>query len=189
MARRVLRIGKVLSLAAGIALLGSACGKVGPPELTFYAEGSAIEVAPALYCDVRVTACEAGGGGSDVLTARPGMPVHISVPFEVADSPWLVNVQSIAADGTVLPVRQRFFGPGKAYAFSAAPARPDERILVVEVHQLGAAYAADAQGNPILDESGAPQPVARGVWILRVDGPARTHSRAAPPLWHAFPPQ
>lgn len=162
------RIGHVLSLLAGIALLTSACTTVGPPELTFFAEGEAIEVAPVQYCDVKVTSCEDAGGGSDVLRVRPGRPVHISVPGEVAESPWLVNVQTVAPDGTVLPVRQEFFAPGRTYAYTARPARPDERILVVEVQQLGAAYAGDPQGNPITDESGNPQLVARAVWTVAV---------------------
>lgn len=162
------RIGQVLSLIAGFALLTSACTTVGPPELTFFAEGEAIEVAPLQYCDVKVTTCEAAGGGAEVLRVRPGKPVQISVPGDVADSPWLVNVQTVAQDGTVLPVRQEFFPPGSTYAYTARPSRPDERILVVEVQQLGAAYAADAEGSPLTDESGNPQLVARGVWTVKV---------------------
>lgn len=175
MARRVPRIGSLLALVVGVGLSTSACGAAeAAPELTVYADGTAIDLAPVLYCDVRVSACEPGGGGGDVLTARAGIPVQISVPGEVADSPWLVNVQAVAADGTVLPVRQEFFAPGRAFAYSARPARPDERIVVVEVQQLGVALAADQDGNLVLDEQGNPQRVARGVWTVAVRAPGHS---------------
>ncbi|MGH3517212.1 MAG: DUF2771 family protein [Haloechinothrix sp.] len=157
-----------IACVAGTLLLTSACAEVGPPELTFYADGHTVTVEPVQYCDIEVTSCGSGGGAQGDLKVRPGQPVQISVPSEVAESPWLVNVQSVAKDGTPLPVKQEFFGQGDAYAYTARPANPDERIFVVEVQQIGVAYASDAEGNPIADEAGNPQLVARGVWTVEL---------------------
>ncbi|MGH3950094.1 MAG: DUF2771 family protein [Pseudonocardiaceae bacterium] len=157
-----------LAAVAGAVLLTSACSEVGPPVLTVYADGETITVEPSQYCDVQVTSCEPGGGAQGSLQVRPGLPVQISVPGEVADDPWLVNVQSVAADGALLPVEQEVFTPGRAHAYTAQPAGPDARILVIEVQQIGVAFAADGEGNPILDEAGNPQLVARGLWTLEL---------------------
>ncbi len=155
-------------LAAGAAVLAG-CSAPAPPEVTFYADGESVRAEPLRYCDALVTSCEPEPGEPAVLDVRAGEPVQISVPADVAETPWLVNVQYTDSEGTVRPIRQDVFTPDERHAYTAVPQAPAEQLLVVEVQQLGGAYAADAQGNPIVDESGQPQLVARAVWALRID--------------------
>ncbi|WP_007024944.1 DUF2771 family protein [Saccharomonospora iraqiensis] len=160
-------VARVAPLAAGAAVLAG-CSAPAPPEVTFYADGESVRAEPWRYCDAQVTSCESHGE-RPVLDVRAGEPVQISVPADVAETPWLVNVQYTDSAGTVRPIRQEVFTPGERHAYTAVPQAPAEQLLVVEVQQLGGAYAADAQGNPIVDESGRPQLVARAVWALRID--------------------
>ncbi|MBA0127696.1 DUF2771 family protein [Haloechinothrix sp. YIM 98757] len=154
----------VLAGTAGAVFAVAGCGEVGPPEITIYSDGEAIQVEPFTYCDVEVTECDNDETHEYALPTRPGQPAQISVPGEIAETPWLVNVQAADADGTPLPVQQEYFSPGEAHAFTAEPPSPDATLLIVEVQQMGAAFAADQEGEPIRDEEGAMQPVTRGIW-------------------------
>lgn len=140
-------------LLAGTALTVTGCSAPEPPEITFYADGTAVEVAPVKYCDVRITRCTTDDRAHGRLVVRPGRPVQISVPPQVAETPWTVFVQAVDADGNPLPPREHTFVPDKAFAYTARPANPDERIAVIEVHQAGVA---------------ANQLVSRGVWTLEL---------------------
>lgn len=152
-------------LAAVAVLLVAGCSAPTDPRVSFYADGDTVRSAPLLYCDVRVSSCEQPTGPVS-LDIRPGMPVQVSVPGSVARTPWTVTVQYRTADGTVRKSRETFTD-GEQYAYTVTPPTPTARILVVEVQQLGAAYAADSQGDPILDDAGSPQLVARGVWSVQ----------------------
>ncbi|MFO7190815.1 MULTISPECIES: DUF2771 family protein [Thermocrispum] len=144
-------------LLAALASTVAGCSASGPPELTVYADGKTMQLAPVQYCDVRVTECEANPQAAGLMTVRPDRPMQISVPPEVAESPWLVYVQSVDAQGRPQPVQHEFFSPGEAYAYTARPA-PGQRLLTVEIQQAGAAF----------DDSGVI--VARGVWSVQLRG-------------------
>ncbi|EIF00617.1 MULTISPECIES: DUF2771 family protein [Saccharomonospora] len=153
--------------AAGAAVL-TGCSAPHPPEVTFYADGDSVQALPLSYCDALLTACDTDGEPV-TLDARPGQPVQISVPAEIAETPWLVIVQSAAPDGTLLPMQQEVFTDGTRHAHTVVPETPEHQPLVVEVQQLGAAYAVDENDQPIMDEQGSPQLVVRGVWSLQID--------------------
>ncbi|WP_034268861.1 DUF2771 family protein [Haloechinothrix halophila] len=153
-------------LLGALALLATSCAEAGPPEVSIYADGEYTRVAPLKYCDVLISDCQSAADAQATLPIRPGEPVQVSVPAEIAEAPWLVNVQGVAADGTLLPVRQEFFSPGESYAYTARPTSPGERLLVVEVLQLGGAYAGGEDGKPITDSEGNPQLLARGWWSV-----------------------
>ncbi len=120
------------------------------------------------YCDALLTHCEITDGEPAVLDARPGQPVQISVPSEIAESPWLVIVQSYDPEGNLLPMSQEVFTDGTQLAHTVIPESAEHQVLVVEVQQLGAAYAVNERDEPILDENGQPQLVVRGVWSLQI---------------------
>jgi hypothetical protein len=162
------RLAAVLTCAA-LAVAGCSAPDV-TPEVTFYADGETTEAEALIYCDVLVRECEQVGE-SATLTARPGRPVQISVPSEVAEAPWVVNIQYLNAEGKLQPVKQEFFSQGTQHAYTATGNGPGYQILVVEVQQLGAAYAADEDVNPLLDAAGNPQLVARAVWSLQATPP------------------
>lgn len=138
-------------MLAAVAMVAAGCGTPAPPELTVYADGTAIELAPINYCDVRVTNCHPDTAATGRLNVRPGKPVQISVPTDVAESPWVVSAWSEASGGEP---RQKYFGPDKAFSYTARPNGPKDRLLEIQVLQLGAA----------VDEAGSL--LARGHWQL-----------------------
>lgn len=152
---------------AGLILAG--CAPPDPPEVTFYADGHAVDTAPAVHCDVMVRSCDRQPDAGARLTVRPGQPVQVSVPSDIADTPWLVNVQYTNAAGELPPVQQETFTPGTQHAYTATAGVPDGQLVVVEIQQLGAAYAADEAGDPILDADGNPQLRIRAIWSLQIE--------------------
>ncbi|HVW41309.1 MAG TPA: DUF2771 family protein [Amycolatopsis sp.] len=163
-----MRRSRIAVLLAGGALALTGCAaSVGPPEVTFYSDGHTVNANPVVHCDALVRSCDKYPGATANLKVRPGMPVQISVPSDVSKTPWLVNVQYSDQSGQ-LKVKQQFFSPDTRLAFTATPAAPGDQLVVVEVQQLGAAYAADQSGNPIVDENGNPQLVARSLWSLQI---------------------
>ncbi|KAA9161783.1 DUF2771 family protein [Amycolatopsis acidicola] len=154
-------------LAAGALVLTGCSTSVGPPEVTFFGDGHTVNAKPLIHCDALVQNCDKYPDATVALRVRPGKPVQISVPSEVGDTPWLVNVQYLDPDGTP-KIKQQYFSPSSHLAYTATADNPADQLVVVEVQQLGAAYAADQAGNPILDESGNPQLVARAYWSLQI---------------------
>src|SRR5699024_9403436 len=94
-------------------------------------------------------------------------PVQVSLPSDVSETPWALNVQYIDADG-IARVNQEVLTDGTQSAYTVTP-EPDDQLVVVEVQQFGAAYASNEQGEPILDEDGEPQLVMRGVLSRQID--------------------
>ena len=163
-----MRRSRIAVLLAGGALALTGCStSAGPPEITFYSDGHTVNADPVVHCDALVRSCDKYPAATASLKARPGMPVQISVPSEISKTPWLVNVQYADASGQ-LQLKQQYFSPNSKLAYTATPNTPAEQLVVVEVQQLGAAYAADQSGNPILDENGNPQLVARSLWSLQI---------------------
>lgn len=163
----------VVALCAGSAIAVAGCSAPQPPEVTFFTDGETVDAGPLSYCDALLSDCTVTEGDPAVLSSRPGLPVQVSVPSEVADTPWLVNVQSVDSEGNLQPVSQEVFTDGSRHAYTAVPPSPEDQVLVVEIQQLGAAYAVDDRDQPILDESGQPQLVVRGVWALQIDPASR----------------
>ncbi|NIH86955.1 DUF2771 family protein [Amycolatopsis granulosa] len=158
----------LLLLAAGALTLTGCTATAGPPEVTFFGDGHTVNAGPIVNCDALLKSCSQDPGAAATLKVRPGKPVQISVPSEIGDTPWLVNVQYTNAKGELQPVKQQYFSPGAKLAYTATGNTPGDQLVVVEVQQLGAVFAADQAGNPILDENGNPQLVARSLWTLQV---------------------
>ncbi|GAB3507344.1 DUF2771 family protein [Amycolatopsis cihanbeyliensis] len=158
------RLAVVVACAAFVA---AGCSAPGAPQVTFFVDGDSVQAAPLMHCDVRVRSCEQGGTAT--LPARPGYPVQVSVPAEVSDAPWVVITQYANASGERQEPKWRFFSPGTRHAYTVTGDRPGDQVLTVEIQQVGAAYAADQAGDPLLDDSGDPQLVTRGIWILRIE--------------------
>lgn len=134
--------------------------------MSFYADGDTVRTTALIYCDVLLKNCDQAGKPVS-LPVRPGMPVQVSIPGAVAETPWTVTVQYRATDGAVRYTHETFTD-GEQYAFTADPPGEGNQILVVEIQQLGAAYAANQTGKLIRDAAGNPQLVARGVWSLQL---------------------
>ncbi|NKQ55194.1 DUF2771 family protein [Amycolatopsis sp. K13G38] len=165
-----MRRSRIAVLLAGGALALTGCSAAAsPPEITFYGDGHTVTAAPVVNCDALVRNCDKDANATARLKVRAGKPVQISVPSEVSDTPWLVNVQyADAAAGGQLKIKQQFFSPSTRLAYTATAPTPADQLVVVEVQRIGAAYAADQSGKPVLDENGNPQLVARSLWSLQI---------------------
>jgi len=102
------------------------------------------------------------------LSVDSGDPVQISLPDSVAETPWKVIVEYRTADGEQRQKGEVFTG-GNQYAYTAAPPGSNSQVLVVEIQQIGAAYATNKQGQPLLDPEGNRLFRVRGVWSLQVE--------------------
>jgi hypothetical protein len=119
---------------------------------------------PFLYCDVLVTNCERNEGAVARLRVPPGKPVTISVPGEVAESPWSVVVQYQTASGEQQePQTIATFVPGERRDYTVALPDTTAQLRTVEVKQAGAKQEPGATSETQL--------LARAVWSLRVDAP------------------
>jgi len=119
------------------------------------------------YCNALAQDCV---NHADVasLSVGSGNPVQISLPDSVAETPWKVIVEYRTADGEQRQQGEVFTG-GNQYAYTANPPGANSQVLVVEIQQIGAAYATNKQGEPLLDPEGNPLFRVRGVWSLQVE--------------------
>ncbi|RBM10260.1 DUF2771 domain-containing protein [Prauserella sp. PE36] len=155
--------------AAAVVLAG--CSGTHFPEVTFYADGESVAAEPMdQYCDGMLKECEPAGERVS-LKVRPGKSVQVSLPSEVTSTVWTLYAEYRDASGAVklLPPRTFTDRDDPQQAVTVTPENPTDQLLTVEIQQLGGVYAADQQGNPILDENGNPQLLARGVWSLKID--------------------
>jgi hypothetical protein len=144
--------------AVGIALAIAGCSteEPAPPQVTFQADGQAVLVRPFLYCDARVTSCRRDEPAIGRLKAAVDTQVQVTVPVEIADTPWSVLVQYQGQE----PRSVATFAPGRAREYTVVP-EAGSTLAVVEIQQAGAANTTDATGENSL--------VARAVWSLQLE--------------------
>jgi len=153
---------RVLIPASLLVLAGCAAAPTNP-EVTFYADGEAINVRPSQYCDLRSENCDVDPDAVGVLRVRPGKPVQISVPGDLADTAWSVKFTYRDAQGRPQePLRSKLFTSREPrFAYTLVLPGPDDQLESVEVQQYGARIEAGT--------AGAFDFVARGTWVLSVD--------------------
>ncbi|RKT52321.1 DUF2771 family protein [Saccharothrix australiensis] len=153
--RRVLPVLLLLPVAA--------CAAPRDPEVTFHADGRTINVKPTQYCDLASEDCAIDTEAAGVLRVRPGKPVQISVPGELAKSAWSVKFTYRNARGEPQePLRSKLFTErDPKYAYTLVLPKKDDQLESVEVQQYGSRIEAGATGSFDF--------VARGTWVLSVD--------------------
>ncbi|WP_309111806.1 DUF2771 family protein [Saccharothrix sp.] len=156
--RRVLPVLSLLLL-----LVVTACAVPANPEVTFYADGKTVVVKPTQYCDLKSEDCDVDAEAVGVLRVRPGKPVQISVPGELANSAWSVKFTYRNARGEAQePLRSKLFTEREPrFAYTLVLPNPDDQLESVEVQQYGARIETST--------TGAFDFVARGTWVLSVD--------------------
>lgn len=151
--RRVL----LLLLAVG-GLVGLSACSVPNPNITFFSSGSAVSVAPIQYCDVQEEHCTADGSAAGRITVIPGRPVQVSVPQEVADSPWQVAARFRDSNGTEYAACSPLFGVGSRYAYTVYAPHAGDQLVLIEVYQSSGTLRMTAGGDVFT-------PI-RGTWVL-----------------------
>lgn len=130
------------------------------PRIDFTIADKKVTAKPFIYCDLKVEDCRRDNKAMLKLPVPPGTSVRITVPKEVADTPWSVVIQYKTADGQQkAPVTVATFAPGKKSSYEALPTEPGAQLQTVEVKQAG--------GVMIQGQNG-PEPVTRAAWSLQV---------------------
>jgi hypothetical protein len=157
----------VVPVVAAVLLTG--CGQSEPPPedpaVAFAVGDTEVSAKPYLYCDVQVEDCKRDNTAQVDLEVAPGTPVLVTVPDEVAETPWSVVIQyKTAAGEQKAPETVATFAPGKSTTFEALPPGKGAQLQTVEVKQAGAKLVRDDKGEPAA--------VSRGVWSAQVEPPA-----------------
>ncbi|GAA4537188.1 DUF2771 family protein [Amycolatopsis samaneae] len=147
-----------LLAAGGFAVAG--CSAPGPAEVTFFADGHTIRVAPITQCDLKAGQCAPNPEAAGSLKVRPGRPVQISVPGDIAESLWKVTAQYVNSKGELQPLMENIVTSRDRYAYTVTPPSKDDQIQVVEIAQ---ASVVTRTGNPEDAE-----PIITALWSLQV---------------------
>lgn len=135
-----------LLAAAGLALTG--CGAQPPPEVTFYSDGQSVEVVPARYCEEDGTQCVPPPKNPvGQLTVPKAEPLQISVPGEVASTPWQVAFIYRDANGKEQDGRSSVFPPDERFAYTLELPADGVRLEHVEVQQFSAVLLPGSDGG------------------------------------------
>ena len=133
-----------------------------PPTIDFLIAGKKTTAKPFLFCDVKVENCKRDNTAMLKLPVPPGTPVKVTVPKDVADTPWSVVIQYRTAAGEQkAPVTVATFAPGKETSFEALPPGAGDQLQTVEVKQAGGVLVQGDAG---------PEAVTRTAWSLQVTG-------------------
>jgi hypothetical protein len=144
-----MRRSRVVALLAAGGFAVAGCSAPGPAEVTFYADGHTINTTPVLTCD-----------SAQTLKVRPGKPVQISVPGEVADSPWQIVYEYVTPQGEFKQSAPIPFTSLDRYAYTVTPPTPADRISAVDVQKYTAVLNADTGESGLLPSD---------VWGLRLE--------------------
>jgi hypothetical protein len=148
---------------AAVVLLLAACGSDEPPQVTFAAGATSVVARPAQYCDMALTEC-AGDATAPVELAVPaGTALQVTVPDEIAQTPWQVVFSYRDANGAQADERSPVFAPAERSIWTLELASPDDRLLTAQVQQ----YGPPPQINPGTGEVEFP---IRASWVLNTSG-------------------
>jgi uncharacterized protein DUF2771 len=149
---------------AALLLLLAGCGSEDPPpppQVTFTAGAASVVARPAQYCDVELTQCLTDVAAPVRLAVPAGAPVRVTVPPEIAQTPWQVVFSYADAAGTPTDQRSPVFAPDARSDWTLDLGAPEKRLLTAEVQQ----YGPPPQPNPQTGELEFP---IRASWVLNV---------------------
>ncbi|WP_328448310.1 MULTISPECIES: DUF2771 family protein [unclassified Amycolatopsis] len=157
-----MRRSRVVALLAAGGFAVAGCSAPGPAEVTFFADGHTINATPTVTCDYSQPAqnvCRTVRP-PETLRVRPGKPVQVSVPGEVADAPWRVIVEYVTPQGEFKQRDPVLITSLDRYAYTVTPPTPADRVSAVEI-QAYSAVVNSATGSDIMPSD---------FWGLRLDG-------------------
>lgn len=148
---------KPLLATAGITLVAG-CGAPGKPEVTFYSHGESVAAAPTQFCEPQGGDCSSDPDANEQLRVPPNAPVQISVPQDVASTPWQVVFVYRTTDGTQEENRSSVFSPGERHAYTLRLPPDAAQLEHVEVQRYSAMLIPGAEGGVNFGIGGA--------WVL-----------------------
>lgn len=149
---------RLLPVAATVLLLAG-CGGDTPPQVTFAAGQASVVARPTQYCDIALTDCTGDATAPVELAVPAGTPLQITVPDEIAQTPWQVVFSYRDANGTQADERSPVFAPSERSTWTLELAAPTDRLLTAQVQQ----YGPPPQINPDTGEVEFP---IRASWVL-----------------------
>ncbi|MFE0023052.1 DUF2771 family protein [Amycolatopsis sp. NPDC059021] len=155
-----MRRSRVVALLAAGGFAVAGCSAPGPAEVTFFADGHTIRVTPLTLCDLKSAKCVPDPDAAGSLKVRPGRPVQISVPGDIAKSLWKVTAQYVNSKGEPQPLMENIITLRDRYAYTVTPPSKDDQIQVIEIAQ---ASVITRTGNPEDAE-----PITTALWSLQV---------------------
>ena len=147
-------------LVAALVLVAGCTGEQPPPQVTFAAGGATAVARPAQYCDLDLTECAADETAPVELAVPPGTALQVTVPPEIAETPWQVVFSYADAAGNPVDQRSPVFAPDERSVWTLQPAAPTDRLQTAEVQQ----YGPPPQQNPQTGEIEFP---IRASWVLK----------------------
>lgn len=158
MIRRLLPALAALAVVAVVA----GCGGGGePPQVRFAAGPDGVDARPTQYCNLENTDCRNDADAPVSLAVPPGTPLQITVPPEIAETPWQVVFSYRDATSTPIDERTEVFAPDERSDYVLALPAPTDRLLTAQVQQYGPPPVA----NP---ETGGIDFPIRASWVLSV---------------------
>ncbi|WP_040794398.1 DUF2771 domain-containing protein [Nocardia higoensis] len=156
----------LVAVTAGVVAIAVRNAPHHDPEITAYAHGTAVTVAPYQYCDLRLVG-EDRLEMSDCrqnpvvdLETPPGYPLQLSLPPAIADAPWQgLLVYALPGDNQILTreIYHSDYEPGTVALTIDSRPTPDLRLIGVEI-QLPV---------PAIDETGRETTVPHASWSIR----------------------
>ncbi|MGN2641793.1 DUF2771 domain-containing protein [Nocardia takedensis] len=162
----------VTAAVAGVVAVAVRDAPERSPQLTAYAHGRTVDVAPFAYCSVTMRDCEVlperpadaegtvfaglpcreGEGGCQQgrtvdLEVPPGYPLQLSLPAKIAHAPWIAQLVYATDTGQrVDQVVSRNDYPDGSYALTI-DSRPEPQLRLIGVELQLPILARDEAGN------------------------------------------
>jgi hypothetical protein len=149
-------VGAPVLLASALLLAGCAWA---PPTVEFGSAAGTVQAGPAQYCDVAVTKCENRPEALVRLVVPAGQPLRITVPDDVAASPWHVVFAYRGDDGGQVDGRSPVFAPNQRRDYTLMLPTPTDQLLTAQVQEFGG-------GAPTTGPDGEVSFPIRGSWVL-----------------------
>jgi Protein of unknown function (DUF2771) len=147
--------------ALAFLLLVTACAKSpeAVPEVTFAVDAQRVVAKPTQQCDVQVQNCTADPKAAVAMKVPPGKAVDITVPPDVAKTPWLVVFGYRTKAGERVNARSDLLA-GDTPTYTLTLPDVTDQLETVEVQQVGGTIVPGQQGVEF---------PTRATWVLSVD--------------------
>lgn len=135
-------------LLACAGLLVAGCAGPAQPQVTFYSHGVSVDASAARFCDPGGEHCAPPQPDAIRQLRVPARePVQISVPSEVANTPWQIAFIYRTASGGEVRSRTPVFAPHKQFAYTLHLPPDGTHLDYVEVQQYSGTLIANPEGG------------------------------------------